>query len=233
MIERTHQSAQKARGRPSGAERTRETLVRAGLRLFGHKGFEATSTREIAAEAGANIGSIAYHFGGKEGLRNACADYIVETISGIAQVALDDAAAPDAGPASPEAAATVLRQVVEAMVRFIVQRPEAEDVAQFVMRELSQPTAALDTIYAGVFEPVHKRLCALWEAATGEPAESERTRITVFTLIGQVIYFRIAREAVRRRMEWRDIGQREAAAIVEVALGNLSTIINARRRGTS
>ncbi len=63
-------------------EQTRAALIHAALQLFGSKGFDATSTREIAALAKANIGSIAYHFGGKEGLRLAAADYIVETIQG-------------------------------------------------------------------------------------------------------------------------------------------------------
>ena len=59
------------------------------------------------------------------------------------------------------------------MVAFLVARPEAGEIVQFVLRELSHPTAALDRIYAGVFEPTHKRLCRIWEEATGEPAESD------------------------------------------------------------
>ena len=50
--------------------------------------------------------------------------------------------------------------------------------------------------------------------ATGEPAESDRTKITVFTLIGQVVYFRIGREAVMRRMGWSDIGPDEADEVI-------------------
>ena len=55
----------------------------AGIRLFGAKGFEATSTREIASAANANIASIAYHFGGKEGLRLACAEMVGQRIQGV------------------------------------------------------------------------------------------------------------------------------------------------------
>ncbi len=68
----------------SPAELTRAALVQAALKLFGTQGFDGTSTRQLAAEAHANIGSIAYHFGGKEGLRAAAADYIVETIQAVA-----------------------------------------------------------------------------------------------------------------------------------------------------
>jgi len=214
----------------SPAEQTRAALVHAALKLFGRQGFDGTSTREIAAEAKANIGSIAYHFGGKEGLRAAAADYIVDTIQTIAGQALGSQAigAAAAAPAGAEAARAQLFAALERMVAFIVASPQAGEIVQFVLRELSHPTAALDRIYAGVFEPTHRRLCMIWEQTTGEPAESERTRLTVFTLIGQVIYFRIGREAVMRRMGWREIGEAEAAKVVAIVSDNLSAILAAR-----
>ena len=210
----------------SPADQTRAALVHAALKLFGRQGFDGTSTRQIAAEAKANIGSIAYHFGGKEGLRAAAADFIVETIQGIAGQALG--AIQPSAPASPEAARAQLFFALERMVGFIVASPQAGEIVQFVLRELSHPTAALDRIYAGVFEPTHRRLCQIWEQATGEPAESEATKLTVFTMIGHVIYFRIGREAVLRRMGWREIGNAEAAKVVAVATGNLKAMLAAR-----
>jgi AcrR family transcriptional regulator len=210
----------------SPAEQTRAALVRAALKLFGRQGFDGTSTREIATLANANIGSIAYHFGGKEGLLAACANYIVETIGGIAGAAM---AEPDGEIHGPEAAKARLNTVLEAMVGFIVARPEAGEFVQFVLRELSQPSEALDIIYDGVFEPVHKRLCTIWAAASGEDAESERTRITIFTLIGQVVYFRIARAAVMRRMGWNALGSAEAQDIIGVVGSNIEAILAARK----
>ncbi|RUZ39668.1 DUF1956 domain-containing protein, partial [Mesorhizobium sp. M7A.F.Ca.CA.004.05.2.1] len=123
----------------------------------------------------------------------------------------------------------LLFAALERMVGFVVASPQAGEIVQFVLRELSHPTAALDRIYDGVFEPTHRRLCQLWEQATGEPAESEATRLTVFTLIGQVIYFRIGREAVMRRMGWKDIGAAEAAKVVTVTSGNLKAILASKK----
>jgi AcrR family transcriptional regulator len=204
------------------AEQTRQALIGAGLKLFGENGFAGTSTRQLAAAANANIGSIAYHFGSKEGLRAACAGFIVETIKDMANQALD---ATDPSVADPEAASRQLSAALERMVAFVVVSPEAGAIVQFILRELSQPTAALDIIYEGVFEPTHRRLCQIWAAATGEDADSERTRIAVFTMIGQIVYFRIGRIAVMRRMGWSDIGTREAAAIVAVARDNLAAML--------
>jgi TetR/AcrR family transcriptional regulator, regulator of cefoperazone and chloramphenicol sensitivity len=215
----------------SPADHTRRALVLAALKLFGRQGFAGASTREIAALAGANIGSIAYHFGGKEGLRLAAADHIVETLQGIGGRALGDL---DATPAAgPEAAREQLAAALEAMVGFVVAQPEGGDVVRFMLREMSQPTAALDRIYAGVIEPTHRRLCQVWEHATGESAESESAKLAVFTLIGQVLYFRIGREAVLRRMGWSTIGPRQAASVVAVIRDNLEGILEQRKGGAS
>ena len=53
--------------RMSGKER-REQLLDVGRSLFAEKGFEATSTEEIAARAGVSKPIVYEHFGGKEGL---------------------------------------------------------------------------------------------------------------------------------------------------------------------
>lgn len=117
---------------------------------------------------------------------------------------------------------------LERMVHFIVARPETGEIVQFLLRELAHPTAALDRIYKGVFEPVHKRLCMIWEAATGEAAESEATRLVVFTLVGQIFYFRIAQEAVKRRMNWPVMGSDQADMVAGVVKQNLAAMLDAR-----
>lgn len=211
----------------SGAAETRQALVRSALRLFADKGFDGTSTREIAAGASANIGSIAYHFGGKDQLYQACAGHIVETMGRIAGEALP--AAVTGGNLKQPPAEKQLAKALSRVVHFLVAQEEAGEIVQFLLRELQHPTEALDTIYAGIFEPVHRRACALWQEATGENAESERTKLTVFSLIGQVVYFRIGREAVRRRMGWDAIGAAEADRIAEVIGANFAAVLAARQ----
>ncbi len=46
----------------------RERLLQEAMRLFGERGVDAVSTREICAAAGVNPGAIHYHFGDKDGL---------------------------------------------------------------------------------------------------------------------------------------------------------------------
>ena len=68
-------------------EGTRAALIAAGVALFGSKGFAATSTREIAARAKTNVASIAYHFGGKDGLRQACGAQFAQRLTAVLQQA--------------------------------------------------------------------------------------------------------------------------------------------------
>ena len=54
---------------------TPERLIRAGIVLFAKQGFEGTSVKEIAEQAGVNVSLVSYHFNGKEGLYRACFEF--------------------------------------------------------------------------------------------------------------------------------------------------------------
>jgi AcrR family transcriptional regulator len=203
---------------------TRTAIIEAAMRGFGEKGFAATSIREIAALAGSNIASISYHFGGKEGLRTACAEHVV----GLMGPVLDAAPAHEA-PGDPAAARQTLTAMVRNMVNFLLLEPKARLVAGFMLREMAQPSEALDLIYDGLFLQVHRRACALWAAATGKDPESAAVRLAVFALVGQVVYFHVGRPIVQRRMGWPGIGPEQAAAIADTVTRNLLARLDADR----
>ena len=46
----------------------KETIIESAIKLFGSQGFEGTSVREIAADAGVNVAMINYYFGSKDKL---------------------------------------------------------------------------------------------------------------------------------------------------------------------
>lgn len=195
-------------------ESTRQALIRAGLDLFGRNGFDATSTREIAQAAGVNSAGIAYHFGGKDGLRQACAEAIIARMQGVltggspaVSMALD--------VTDRDAATEQLLALIGRVVSFLTTVPESEVVARFVMREMLTPSPAFEALYGGLFEPVHRRVCQVWAAATGMEPEAPETKLAVFAAIGQVFYFRIARPAVTRRLGWDGIDAEEARLIGE------------------
>ncbi|MEN8870860.1 MAG: TetR family transcriptional regulator [Akkermansiaceae bacterium] len=54
-----------------GANGTKVALMEAAATLFAEKGFEVVSVREITTLANANVASVKYHFGSREGLIDA------------------------------------------------------------------------------------------------------------------------------------------------------------------
>lgn len=198
---------------------TRAELIAAGLRLFGRDGFSATSTRALAAEAGTNVASIAYHFGGKDGLRLACGEEILRRISAVAGAASDP---PDLPPAM---AAELLEKMLRAMVAFVTRAPGAADAVGFILREIAEEGPALELIYDRFFAPKHRELCRLMAMATDGKAESEDIKLLVFSMLGQAIYFRVGQPVICRRMGWQDYSEAESHAIADRLAANLRAIL--------
>ncbi len=60
-----------ARKNTSDTDNTREKLIEAAKKCFALKGYEATTVKELADEAGVNVSLVSYHFEGKNGLAQA------------------------------------------------------------------------------------------------------------------------------------------------------------------
>lgn len=202
---------------------TRANLVEAGLFLFGHKGFEATSTRELAARAKTNVASIAYHFGGKAGLRVACARAVAERVGAVVP--------PDPPPEgiTPAGALAEIERIAEALVALILSAPQAQDMVAFMVRELSDPGEIAALIYAEFLAPRHGAMSALWAAATGRSPQDEEVKLAVFATIGQILYFRIAQPFIERRMDWKAIGPEQTRKISALIVANLRAAIERQR----
>ena len=219
-----HQRARRDRG----AE-TRAQLIEAGLDVFGRLGFEGASTRGIAKAAKANLAAIVYHFGGKEGLHRAVAEHVAGSILQRIGPTLAIVGDPSAA-ATPVAARAMLMRLIENFIEVILGSAEAERWARFIVREQMQPTASFEVIYRflGGAATIATRLVA---TALGRP-EDEETRVRVFTMLGQVLVFRVAQALVIRRMEWREVGERERRLIRKIVIGQVNDILNAEGRSS-
>lgn len=117
-------------GRPSSkAVQTRSGIVDAAMRLFRAGGYDATTMRAIADEAGVSLGSAYYYFSGKEELVQAFYDQIQVEHAAAAEVVLDRPAFADR-----------LRGVLESFVD--VADPFHDFGAQF-FRNAADPTSPL------------------------------------------------------------------------------------------
>lgn len=131
---------------------TRKAILRSAERLFAIRGIEATTMREITADAGTNLAAINYHFGSKQELAYALFDRLAAEVCAARHAELDRIER-DAGgePVSVEAIIrTLIRPYVEGeegrrllMVRLIQQhRLEPTDVTRRVSAAHFDPLAA-------------------------------------------------------------------------------------------
>lgn len=204
---------------------TPERLIAAGLELYGRNGFEATSTRELAAHAKTNVASIAYHFESKDGLRRACARFVAQKIStalgGIGSIPT---------PLDRTQAKAQIEMILRMFAQLILGAPAATDFVPFVLREITQPGPILDLMYEEFIGARHHDLCALWAAATQREADEEDIKLTVFAAMGQILYFRIAKSVVERRMGWSGMDRDEITAIQNIILANVNDMIERQHR---
>ena len=225
--------AAKRKSAPAPAEgrgdATRLALIHAALDLFGAKGFEAASTRAVAAAAGANLASIAYHFGGKQGLRLACADHVVETIRGALGPALAAAArwAADAGGARAICSrASSRRSSASWSCGRRRRRSPASSCARCSSRlkRSSASTPRRSRRCTNAFAPFGRRRPArrptrrrrgsqLWRCSARFSTSASRRRVAM------------------RRLGWSDIGPREGEAIRSMLIAHLHAALAAARKG--
>ena len=169
-----------------------DKLLEVAVREFGQKGLEGASTRGIAAAAGTAMSSITYHYGGKEGLYLAAADYIAQQMEGVAQF-------PDGVPETPDEARAALQTILARMIDKLASK-QTTPWSLFIMREQMNPTEAFDRIYAGPMGRSMDLLVELVCIAT-ERRDVGVSRVAVVTLFGQVLAMRAARATCARLFE--------------------------------
>jgi AcrR family transcriptional regulator len=62
----------------AASEQTRQQILQTALSLFRERGFEQTTIRDIAAEAGLSLGAAYYYFKSKEAIVGAYYHYVQE-----------------------------------------------------------------------------------------------------------------------------------------------------------
>lgn len=122
-------SPTRSRSHTTKAVQTRSGIVDAAMRLFRSGGYDATTMRAIADEAGVSLGSAYYYFSGKEELVQAFYDQIQVEHAAAAEGVLDEPAFADR-----------LRGVLESFVD--VAEPFHDFGAQF-FRNAADPTSPL------------------------------------------------------------------------------------------
>lgn len=185
-------------------DETRVRIVDAAMDVFAAEGFANASTRRIAALAGVTPPALQYYFDSKEGLHRACADRIVELVSGRLDPEL--ARAREATAGYPDAAADALCDLLDVLIDLSLTARDTPLWRRFVARAQSDDEGpAYARIKAALSQPMHAVARALVARATGLPESDDTVGVQVVLLLGQLSAFHHSRDQTLRFLGWSDL----------------------------
>lgn len=181
---------------------TKQKLIKTAIELFGKYGFEGTTTRMLAENAGVNIAAIPYHFDSKRGLYHAVFDHILDHIANAvgldmrkAKHALDDKA-----DFSKSEALDHLRNIFSSMAELFVGSKKPSAWPQLILREQVSPTDVFDHLYEQQMAPLHRVLDHLIGICLNRPPDDMIVKLKGQLLIAQLLVFPIRNEVIIRHL---------------------------------
>ena len=173
----------------SHAETHRQLLEAAG-EVFAEVGFRDATVREICRRAGANVAAVNYHFGDKEKL-------YIEVLRYAQSKALAKYP-PLLGLADDAPPEEKLRAFVKSLLLRIFDKGPNSWHGKLMLREMIEPTAALDSLVEERIRPMAGLLWQIVGAILGCPPSDERVRMCAFSVVSQCVFYHHCRPVMAR-----------------------------------
>jgi AcrR family transcriptional regulator len=159
---------------------TRGRLLSAATRLFAAHGFKRVTVRDICREAEANVAAVNYHFGDKLGLYREVLLAAIQTMRGTTE------AAREAGREG--SAEERLRAYIQVFLeRVIVGRAHDSWIHQLMLREMADPTPAIDMVTDQVIRPRLEYLATIVAELLHRDPDDEVVRRCVLSVHSQFL----------------------------------------------
>jgi TetR/AcrR family transcriptional regulator, regulator of cefoperazone and chloramphenicol sensitivity len=231
-----------AAGGYARGDETRSRIIAAALEVFGTNGFGGASTRMIAEKAGVTLPALHYYFDSKEGAYLACAEHIAERMQanlGAATARIAEMLANEK-PSSSQLLETLLG-FLDRLTDLFLGAHELDNWLLFIIREQAHPTKAFDILFKRMMSRVAGACAMLVARLLDKPDSDPEVRIRTVALVGQIIFFRTAREAALRIVGWPDFDGDRLALVKHVlhaqtiaSFGpSLKSSLNPKRRRTA
>ncbi len=201
--------------------------------MFGERGFEAASTRDIATSAGVNAPALQYYFDNKEGVYLACVEYIVASVWDFMSDAAADAEQALARQASDAELIEKFCALQGRLTEFMFTIKDSEDWRLFMARLNSGegPPAGFQYIYQHVSGRMTGVLAGIVGRLLGRPADDEETLIRTMTVSGQLHVFQVARKSVLARLKWDRVDAGRLEALKRILREHSTVLLNSMVKG--
>lgn len=212
--------ARKRRHRAGGGyargEHTRQRLLEAGIELFAELGYERASTRAIARHAGVSLPALQYYFGGKQGLHQACMEYITQDVrSRLGPAAERVRLALARNDLTRAELLELLRAVLEPFLEGVAaERPESW--ALFFARAEGEHTVAFEAMFQHIASRLLQLVKEIIGRILGLSGQSPEVAIRAIFTVGQLTLVRRARPIMLRALGWPDFNGERLAMLKQV-----------------
>lgn len=215
-----HRAATYTRG-----EDTRRRLVDTAIEAFGTFGYDATSTRRLAEQAGVTLPSIQYYFGGKEGLYRAAVEHIVQPINDrIKPLAERVTAALGTGQPTRSELLALLGEMLDAFVATMVGGEDRQSRKRFLARAEVERSVALDPFRDSMRRYLVQPCAALIGRLLDQPAGDERVMLRTIAIVGQVSVF--CHLGAQRALGWDEFTDDRVRAVQALVRQHAEAILN-------
>jgi len=213
-------------------EETRARIVMAAVRMFGERGFDGASTRDIATSAGVNAPALQYYFDNKEGVYLACAEHIAKRVWESMSDAVARAEQAIEANAADERLIELYCDIQEQLARFMFNSPEAGDWRLFIARMQAGegPAAAFQVIYQKVNGRMSTVLSTIVGRMIGRPADDEETLVRTMNMSGQLHAFHVARRSMMTKLNWDTVDDRRLNLLIHVVREHTGVLLRSMTR---
>ena len=167
--------------REHDAEARRERLLKAAATVFAKDGFEKASLRAICLKAKANVASVKYYFGNKEGMyREVFLSCCRDSTDKDVPVTLADGDSPEV---------TLRRWIHYLLNRLLLKRAANPLKSQIMAHEMREPTPCLNEFIKLVVRPFHEELQRIVAATLGRSKVDEDSILFSHHIVGLCIHY--------------------------------------------
>ncbi len=199
-------------GTHARGEDTRRRILEAALEMFAAEGYDGTSTRQLAEQAGVNLPAIQYYFGSKEGLFRAVIQSIVEhTDAHMAELAPRVQAALAAKDTPRDELLELLCQLLESFVSLVTGGSQKESKRLLFARAEVEDNPALQQLHESGMRQVFQPCLELTARLIGRSTEDETSSLRALAVLGQVTIF--CHKGVRHALKSTDFPPARVAEI--------------------
>ncbi|MGY4480379.1 CerR family C-terminal domain-containing protein [Bradyrhizobium sp. USDA 3364] len=218
-------------GYPRGEE-TRARIIRAALALFGERGFDGVSTRDIAAQAGVPAPSLQYYFENKEGLYAACIEDIQIAANAAVGPALEVVEALLRDKASVTAIIDAYCSSLDGLADFLFASPDATSRALFIARRVMPMKATMmrSDLSKGSGSRLHECCSRVIATISGGAVNEEDSRMMAVAINGQLLTFHFARDHLKYLLGYDEITPERLADLKAMVRRQTTLLLKACRR---